>query len=317
MVGENGFDSSRAELFEALGHPTRVKILRSLQSGALGFTELKKEVGIESSGHLQFHMGRLGNLVGTSPDGSYILTDEGREALRVLSMARVGNSESAQRIRSTLGQVAWQRVILSGLLIAMVIMAGLVVYQQEEIASLNGAVSSDTVMIGGMRYYYESVPAVWFNGTGLTFHQVSFTFLEVPNYCYSTNLTFECSVRLSNGTVLDLAGKTVGMSINGMLARVESNQTAPGGSSGFTGTALDDSVVVSYPDGAHEAFNGFNLTANYQSGYNGFTTPIVVLTYSFNPPVANPWFGVHGNPKVGINWDSSRNGFVLYVSVTG
>lgn len=46
------FDSSRAELFEALGHPVRMKILEFLGKAPLGFSELKKKVGIESSGHL-------------------------------------------------------------------------------------------------------------------------------------------------------------------------------------------------------------------------------------------------------------------------
>lgn len=58
---EKVFDSSRAELFEALGHPTRVKILKALGERPMGFAELKREVGIESGGHLQFHLGKLAN----------------------------------------------------------------------------------------------------------------------------------------------------------------------------------------------------------------------------------------------------------------
>ncbi|MGA1976067.1 MAG: winged helix-turn-helix domain-containing protein [Conexivisphaerales archaeon] len=42
------FDKSRAELFEALGHPIRIKILHALQDGPLGFADLKRKVGIES-----------------------------------------------------------------------------------------------------------------------------------------------------------------------------------------------------------------------------------------------------------------------------
>ena len=36
MESGNHFDSSRAELFEALGHPTRVKILRTLETKPYG-----------------------------------------------------------------------------------------------------------------------------------------------------------------------------------------------------------------------------------------------------------------------------------------
>jgi len=84
---ENHFDSSRAELFEALGHPTRVKILRTLTERAMSFSELKRETGIESSGHLQFHLGKLSSLIKTDVVGNYALTDEGRDALQIAQTA--------------------------------------------------------------------------------------------------------------------------------------------------------------------------------------------------------------------------------------
>lgn len=82
-------DSSRTELFEALGHPARMKILQSLNDAPMGFSELKRKVGMESSGHLQFHLGKLDGLVKTTPEGNYVLTDDGKEALRLLET--VGN----------------------------------------------------------------------------------------------------------------------------------------------------------------------------------------------------------------------------------
>ena len=80
---DDHFDSSRAELFEALGHPTRIKILRTLEGNSMSFSELKKEVEIGSSGHLQFHLGKLSGLVTTNSAGDYQLTDDGKEALYV------------------------------------------------------------------------------------------------------------------------------------------------------------------------------------------------------------------------------------------
>jgi len=40
----------RAELFETLAHPTRVRILRVLEKQPLSFADLKRVFGIESSG---------------------------------------------------------------------------------------------------------------------------------------------------------------------------------------------------------------------------------------------------------------------------
>lgn len=89
MSGEkpqDDFNRDRAELFDALGHPTRIKILQVLSESPLGFSDLKKEAGIESNGLLSFHLGKLDGLVKTSLEGSYQLTDEGREALRIVAV---------------------------------------------------------------------------------------------------------------------------------------------------------------------------------------------------------------------------------------
>jgi DNA-binding HxlR family transcriptional regulator len=83
----NEFDLREAELFEALGHPTRIGILQTLNENPLGFSELKRKIGIDSSGHLTFHLSKLVDLVKTNPEGKYCLTDSGKEALRVTTIA--------------------------------------------------------------------------------------------------------------------------------------------------------------------------------------------------------------------------------------
>jgi len=83
----NELDLREAELFEALGHPTRIGILQTLNENSLGFSELKKKIGINSSGHLTFHLSKLAGLVQTDLEGKYCLTDSGREALRVTIIA--------------------------------------------------------------------------------------------------------------------------------------------------------------------------------------------------------------------------------------
>jgi DNA-binding transcriptional ArsR family regulator len=81
---DRGFDNEKAEFFEALGHPTRIKILQILGQRPQSFSELKKQTGIDSSGNLTFHLGKLVNLIKTNSDGNYQLTDDGREAVRVI-----------------------------------------------------------------------------------------------------------------------------------------------------------------------------------------------------------------------------------------
>jgi len=77
---EAGFDRDRAELHEALSHPTRVRILQILARSPLGFSDLRREAGMESGGLLVFHLDKLGGLV-KAEEGKYALTERGKEAL--------------------------------------------------------------------------------------------------------------------------------------------------------------------------------------------------------------------------------------------
>jgi DNA-binding transcriptional ArsR family regulator len=70
-----------AELFEAISHPERIKILKILEKKPTSFASLKRELGIESSGNLDFHLKKLGKLVTVLEDGLYGLTEAGKEAL--------------------------------------------------------------------------------------------------------------------------------------------------------------------------------------------------------------------------------------------
>jgi DNA-binding HxlR family transcriptional regulator len=71
-----------AELFEAISHPERIKILKILSKQPSSFAALKRQLGIESSGNLDYHLKKLGLLVTVrKEDGLYGLTDAGKEAL--------------------------------------------------------------------------------------------------------------------------------------------------------------------------------------------------------------------------------------------
>lgn len=65
-LGANEFEEERrrAEVFDALSHPTRIMILKTLNENPAGFADLK-QLGIESSGHLKHHISKLNSLVKT------------------------------------------------------------------------------------------------------------------------------------------------------------------------------------------------------------------------------------------------------------
>lgn len=68
------------ELFEALSHPLRVEIIKALAERPLRFADLKRELKIDSSGLLDFHL-KLDGRVAVNEDGSYSLTEIGYAAL--------------------------------------------------------------------------------------------------------------------------------------------------------------------------------------------------------------------------------------------
>jgi DNA-binding HxlR family transcriptional regulator len=96
--GQVANDRQRAEVFDALGHPTRIVILKALSEGPLGFADLKKKTAIDSSGHLQHHLTKLNGLIKTDEYGKYCLSDQGRDAL--LTVQTVENA-SGSRIKDT------------------------------------------------------------------------------------------------------------------------------------------------------------------------------------------------------------------------
>lgn len=117
----NGFNRDRAELFEALGHPTRIRIVEALSESPLGFAALKRKVGVDSNGLLAFHLGKLEGLVKTSVNGDYMLTDDGREALRIMVLKNsIAPHADKNRFSITPVQVAALLVVI-GMVIAAVI----------------------------------------------------------------------------------------------------------------------------------------------------------------------------------------------------
>jgi DNA-binding HxlR family transcriptional regulator len=132
-------DRQRAEVFDALGHPTRILILKVLSEGSLGFADLKKKTAIESSGHLQHHLTKLNGLIKTDEYGKYCLSDQGKDAL--LTVQTVENTspsnanEKAHKLNfsNTLGS---KPVVF--LLIALLIAStAIAVYEYNQIGNMN------------------------------------------------------------------------------------------------------------------------------------------------------------------------------------
>lgn len=81
----------KAELFKALAHPGRVRILEALAHGERAVNEIQPLVGIDASSHLSQQLGvlRRAGLVQTRKDGAsviYRLADD--EIVELLAVAK-------------------------------------------------------------------------------------------------------------------------------------------------------------------------------------------------------------------------------------
>jgi len=101
-------DQVEAVLFEAISHPTRIKMLFTLEKGPLGFSDMKRQVDVSSSGNLQHHIAKLSTLVKVDSNGDYVLSDEGREALAAIRSVR-----SVQTLNRNLPKVMTALAMLS------------------------------------------------------------------------------------------------------------------------------------------------------------------------------------------------------------
>ncbi len=149
-------DRQKAEVFDALGHPTRILILKVLSEGALGFADLKKKTAIESSGHLQHHLSKLNGLVKTDEYGKYCLSDEGKDAL--LTVQTVENASPKKETKANghrhlkigLKPVAF---LLAILLIASSVVA---VYEYHQATVFQNKFNmANSIAIDAMTYYSE------------------------------------------------------------------------------------------------------------------------------------------------------------------
>jgi DNA-binding HxlR family transcriptional regulator len=118
-------DRERAEVFDALGHPTRIVILKALSEGPVGFAELKKKTSIESSGHLQHHLNKLDGRIKTDDYGKYCLSDQEKDALLTMQTVEQSSPKANGSHRSRFNTKT-ALVAISLLLVCLLVVASLI-----------------------------------------------------------------------------------------------------------------------------------------------------------------------------------------------
>jgi DNA-binding transcriptional ArsR family regulator len=145
VLTADSFDEDRrmAEVFDALSHPTRIRILKALSRGGLGFADLKKKTGIESSGHLQHHLSKLGELVKTDDYGKYSLSDQGKDALNsveTVEKVAVGEPRGESLPKNFRGHFTL-KVAVVALVLMLAATSALAVFEYDHVSVLENSIS--------------------------------------------------------------------------------------------------------------------------------------------------------------------------------
>lgn len=151
----------RAEVFDALSHPTRIMILKALSENPAGFAELKKQIGIESSGHLQHHISKLNDLVKTDENGKYALSDEGKDALNsVETVEKVTESGARKKQKAVTVKTSTVLKLASLALVALLVAScALVVFENNTVSLLKNELNQRDAVISDLCSQVDSLNA--------------------------------------------------------------------------------------------------------------------------------------------------------------
>jgi DNA-binding transcriptional ArsR family regulator len=96
-------ENEYAQIFEAIAHPARIRLLQAINNHPHKFNELKTILGMKSSGNITHHLNKLEHFLEAQPDGNYTITIQGK---RALFLVEVINQEKRNRL-------VWSYLILS------------------------------------------------------------------------------------------------------------------------------------------------------------------------------------------------------------
>lgn len=197
-------DRQRAEVFDALAHPTRIRILKVLQEEALSFAGLKKRMSIESSGHLQHHLGKLGDLIKTDEHGRYCLSELGRDALFTVQIVEnatgfgVGKKHLIHKAYIIRPRMIWNVIIVSLAIASLISGFYILSTALSQGQYFCDVVKGTPVYAGaGVAYTFE-IPV----GHTVNYTAMVFSTLNPPNgsYYYNNSGTFEVFPPMVNST---------------------------------------------------------------------------------------------------------------------
>ena len=86
----------------------------------MGFADLKKRLGIDSSGHLSHHLSKLNGLIKTDSYGAYSISDQGKDALFIVQTVESHATKDREKLYKKVDLKSWIKpliILLTALLL--------------------------------------------------------------------------------------------------------------------------------------------------------------------------------------------------------
>ena len=292
-------DRQRAEVFDALSHPTRILILKALNEGPLGFADLKKKLGIESSGHLQHHLSKLGILVKTDEYGKYVLSDQGKDALLSVETVEKVTEFRTKEMKRGFGngkrKFLWQTFAIA-FAVLMVASSSIAIFDYNQTLALQNQIREQDRTINNLNNSLNLAKRT------LTLNTVD---INADGSVSGTN-----SIQ-RNGNVYVLTGN-----ISGGIAVQKSNIIIDGAGyaiQGFGGTGIDLTNNVTQVPSSREIWNVTVNNLRIMDFYFGINTNGGGNHTFFNDYIGNTTNGM----RWGIVFEGSRSSNITYCTISG
>jgi DNA-binding HxlR family transcriptional regulator len=255
-------DRQKAEVFDALGHPTRILILKVLSEGSLGFADLKKKTTIESSGHLQHHLTKLNGLIKNDEYGKYCLSDEGKDALlTVQTVEKVSskNDVSEKSHRGFFGDKLGLKTV-SFILVAILLVSSILVLFSSSHFIFTQNLELQNIATKGPDYFQNGIAYQTINDIDLSGRTVGHIRMIVgPPYVNSSEIPILLEVTQGQNFRIDSVKATFSSSVSNQFTYEPDFYLKPNPKSN---SELADVYSNPYPDGNDVTIISNNNVAN-------------------------------------------------------
>jgi DNA-binding transcriptional ArsR family regulator len=231
-------------IFTSLKHPVRRRILRMLAEKPLQFSEMQESLAIDS-GHLNYHLENLGELIVHFNDGKYGLSSIGVAAVKLMS----GVEEHQPQIRheklklTKIVSAVYPFILVGALLIASIFALNYTVLSTGALAtepSSSSEIHAATIFIGvnqTIRFNVTTERVPWTGSYNIKIDDQPLVYSDVVEPDGST-------LTVGNGFDAPINAITLN---KGEIQKVYLGLNITSGDSGFIGSGLPGNFTISYP----------------------------------------------------------------------